>query len=281
MTAAHSHFIDLPAGQFHYLAWGTDRPTNPPAVLLHANAGSAASWSRMGPALTDRFRVFAPDLRGHGASVKPPVGSYGLREAADDIRAFLDALELTEPLLIGHSWGAAVALVLATGAETNQPAPALSGLVLEDPPAAMSPTRQNQQLNDLTRAITLPAEDLREVLTVVHPDWEDTDVNSLVEGFQNADPHIAKSLVSDGARSGPLLPLLTQLTQHTLLLRADPAHGGSLSTPDWTQARQLLPRGSMAVDLPGIPHDIHRSQFSHYMHLIRTFTAPPTSLAER
>lgn len=272
MTAARSRFIRLPAGQFHYLSWGTAQPANPPAILLHANAGSAASWSRVGPALADRFRVFAPDLRGHGDSVKPPVGYYGLRRAADDIRAFTDALELAEPLLIGHSWGAAVALAFATGAESNQSTPTLLGLVLEDPPPAMSPTLQNQQLNDLTQAIMLPAGDLRELLAAVHPDWDDIDRESLVDGFQNADPDVARSLVNDGARSGPLLPLLARLAAPTLLMRADPAHGGYLKTADWDQARQLLPNGSTALDLPGTPHDIHRSQFTCFLSSVRLFT---------
>lgn len=274
MNASYSRFIDLPAGRFHYLAWGTGRPASPPVVLLHANAGSAASWSRIGPALADRFQVYAPDLRGHGASVKPPVGSYGLREAADDTLALLDALELTEPLLVGHSWGAAVALVLSTGTETHQPAPTLSGVVLEDPPALLSLTQQHQQLNDLTRAIALPADDLREILCVVHPDWQDIDIDSMVEGLQSANPRIARSLVSDGARSGPLLPLLARLTAPTLLLRADPAHGGCLNTADWAQARRLLPPGCTALDLPGASHDIHRSQFHNFLHSLRRLATP-------
>jgi pimeloyl-ACP methyl ester carboxylesterase len=280
MADAHSRFVDLPAGRFHYLAWGTDHPAVPPAVLLHANAGSAASWSRLGPALADRFRVVAPDLRGHGASVKPPIGSYGLRKAADDIHSLFDALELTEPLLVGHSWGAAVALVLATGAESNEPAPALSGLVLEDPPAAMSPTRQSQQLNDLTRAIMLPAEELRELLTVIRSDWEPIDIDSLVDGFRNADPHIARSLVSDGAESGRLLGLLAGVSVPTLLIRADPAYGGSLDAADWQQACQLLPPDSTALDLPRTPHDIHRSQFNRFLDSIRAFVTSSTHPAD-
>ncbi|MEY9997408.1 N-formylmaleamate deformylase [Streptomyces sp. V4I8] len=272
---AISQTIDLPSGRFHYLTWGAAQPpARPTVVLLHANAGSAASWSRVGPALADRFCVFAPDLRGHGSSVKAPAGSYGLRDAANDIGAFLHALELTEPLLIGHSWGAAVALVLATGAESTKPAPALSGLVLEDPPAAMSLTRQNQPLSDLIRAMATPAEVLRELLTVVHPDWDDIDADSWVEGLQSTQPEISSSVVSDGARSGPLLPLLAQLTAPTLLLRADPAHGGSLDSTDWDQARKLLPPHSTALDMPGTPHDIHRSRFDHYLRAVRTWSCP-------
>ncbi len=118
-THGRSQFVELPAGRFHYLHWG--RAGLPPAVLLHANCGSAATWARVGPALAGDYELFALDLRGHGASAAP--GSYGLRAAADDVVGFFDALELDRPLLIGHSWGAAVALVVASGAESTAPPP--------------------------------------------------------------------------------------------------------------------------------------------------------------
>ena len=107
----------------------------PPAVLLHANSASAASWARVGPALADRFEVFALDLRGHGASAG--AGSYGLRAAADDVVDFFDALGLDRPLLVGHSWGAAVALVLASGAQSARPR-AASGRARARGPAAVA-----------------------------------------------------------------------------------------------------------------------------------------------
>ena len=65
-TGGEARFVDLPAGRFRYLRWG--RAGLPQAVLLHANAGSAASWARVGAALAGDFEVFALDLRGHGAS---------------------------------------------------------------------------------------------------------------------------------------------------------------------------------------------------------------------
>ena len=39
---------------------------------------------RVGPALADRYRVYALDMRGHGESFKPPRGTYSLRRTADD-----------------------------------------------------------------------------------------------------------------------------------------------------------------------------------------------------
>ena len=240
-------------------------------VLLHANAGSAASWSRVGPALGDRYQVFALDLRGHGASVRAPIGSYGLRKAADDVVSFLTALGVEEPMLVGHSWGAAVALVTATGAESEQLPPTVSSLVLEDPPVMMSPKLQREQINDLIKAIALPEIELREILAMVHPSWHPDDVDSLLEGFRYADPAIVESLVRDGSCTGSLLPLLGQLTVRTLLIRANPLRGGLWSEEEWAHARRILPEGCTTVELHNASHDVHRSQFNQFIQAVREF----------
>jgi pimeloyl-ACP methyl ester carboxylesterase len=80
----------LGAGRFHYRAWTTEQPSSVSVVLLHGVAGSVASWSRVGPALAEAGTpAFALDLRGHGDSVRPPPGSYGLAAAAGDVADFL------------------------------------------------------------------------------------------------------------------------------------------------------------------------------------------------
>ncbi len=91
-TLAQSQMIDLPAGRFHYVSWGAERTERPSVVLLHGVTSSAQSWVRVGPALADRYRVYALDMRGHGDSIKPARGSYSLRHSADDAIAFIEAL---------------------------------------------------------------------------------------------------------------------------------------------------------------------------------------------
>jgi pimeloyl-ACP methyl ester carboxylesterase len=86
-------------------------PDAPPMVLLHALGESAADWVPLLPRLTERFRVFAFDLRGHGDSDWPGEYSHGLM--ADDVCAALDALGLAGVVLVGHSLGGAVAYHVA------------------------------------------------------------------------------------------------------------------------------------------------------------------------
>src|SRR5712664_3816541 len=132
-TSVQSGMIDLPAGRFHYVSWGAERTELPSALLLHGITSSAQSWVRVGPALANRYRVYALDMRGHGDSIKPARGAYSLRQTADDALSFIEILALDRPLLMGHSWGGATAMLLASGAGSQKPAPTFSQGILEDP----------------------------------------------------------------------------------------------------------------------------------------------------
>ena len=70
--------------------------------------------------------VYAPDLRGHGASDWP--GAYTIEQLSADLAAFLDALGLERVALGGHSIGAVPAFLLAA-----RQADRVTRLVLEDP----------------------------------------------------------------------------------------------------------------------------------------------------
>ncbi len=65
------------------------------------------------PLIYSRFRVLALDQRGHGPSDKPDDG-YDFQAITGDLQAFIEALSLERPALVGHSWGANVALQFAT-----------------------------------------------------------------------------------------------------------------------------------------------------------------------
>jgi pimeloyl-ACP methyl ester carboxylesterase len=82
-----------------------------PMLLLHALGESGADWAPVTTAFTRHFQLITPDLRGHGASEW--TGRYAFRLMSDDILAFVDALELPEFTLVGHSMGAAVAYLVA------------------------------------------------------------------------------------------------------------------------------------------------------------------------
>ena len=82
--------------------------SGPPLLLLHGLCDSHLTWSRVAPALSRHRRVLALDLPGHGLSARPDA-SYALAWQASVVGAALDALELSEVDLVGHSYGGGVA----------------------------------------------------------------------------------------------------------------------------------------------------------------------------
>jgi len=100
----------------------------PDVVLIHGVAGNMAVWYLCGlvHALSEHFRVTAYDLRGHGYSESTPSG-YTSRDMAEDLHGLLRELGLGPVYLLGHSFGAAIALQTAL----SQP-DSVAGIVLSD-----------------------------------------------------------------------------------------------------------------------------------------------------
>jgi pimeloyl-ACP methyl ester carboxylesterase len=126
MTSSYLLLGDL---RLHYLDWNL-AAVKRPAVLLHGLASNARIWELTAPLLAQAgLRLFAPDLRGHGLTDKPD-GDYGFDVYARDLAAFFNALDLERPLLVGHSWGAMLALDYAARFPVGPRSPA--GIVLVD-----------------------------------------------------------------------------------------------------------------------------------------------------
>ncbi|HEU5149716.1 MAG TPA: alpha/beta hydrolase [Iamia sp.] len=88
---------------------GDERPA---VLLVHGWTVTAdTTFAPCYPALADRYRVVAPDLRGHGHSSPAPHGTR-LEDLADDCAAVLDALAVERAIVVGYSLGGAVAQLL-------------------------------------------------------------------------------------------------------------------------------------------------------------------------
>ena len=82
--------------------------SGPPVVLLHGLTDSHRTWRKIAPALARTHRVLMPDLAGHGLSSRPDA-SYSLDWHASVMGQWLDALDLEQVDLVGHSFGGGVA----------------------------------------------------------------------------------------------------------------------------------------------------------------------------
>lgn len=80
-------------------------------LCLHGWPQHWYEWRHLMPALADRHRVLAMDLRGFGWSDAPPDG-YEKENLATDVLAVLDELGLERVKLVGHDWGGWIGFLL-------------------------------------------------------------------------------------------------------------------------------------------------------------------------
>jgi pimeloyl-ACP methyl ester carboxylesterase len=94
--------------EFHYAEAGSGDDV---VLCLHGWPQHWYEWRQLMPALADRHRVLALDLRGFGWSQAPRDG-YEKENMADDVLAVLDELGLERVKLVGHDWGAWIGFLL-------------------------------------------------------------------------------------------------------------------------------------------------------------------------
>ncbi|HTO59471.1 MAG TPA: alpha/beta hydrolase, partial [Pseudomonadales bacterium] len=91
-----------------------DEGRGAPLLLLHGFTGSKLDFHDQIAWFSDRYRVLAPDQRGHGESTN--VGredGYSMDILVGDLAGFLDALDVERVHLLGHSMGGMVAMRFA------------------------------------------------------------------------------------------------------------------------------------------------------------------------
>ncbi|MES2536996.1 MAG: alpha/beta hydrolase [Pseudomonadota bacterium] len=87
-----------------------------PVVLLHGSGAGITGWENwhdIMPRLAERYRVLVPDIIGFGFTERPEGTQYKLKLWVQHLLDFLDALHVEKAVLIGNSFGGALALALA------------------------------------------------------------------------------------------------------------------------------------------------------------------------
>jgi epoxide hydrolase 4 len=92
------------------------------ALCLHGFPEHAYSWRYQMPLLARLgYRVWAPNLRGYGATDSPrEVSAYKTRTLVEDVASLIKAAKPRETLLLAHDWGAALAWSLAISPQTRE-----------------------------------------------------------------------------------------------------------------------------------------------------------------
>jgi pimeloyl-ACP methyl ester carboxylesterase len=98
MAAHKSGFVTANGIRLHYLDWGG---LGPVLILIHGGLDNAHIFDDLAPAFTDRFRVIAYDLRGHGRSEAK--GPFDATTRTEDLRGLMDSLGIAKVHLAGWS----------------------------------------------------------------------------------------------------------------------------------------------------------------------------------
>lgn len=106
-SSQNGQYVKANGLNMYYEENGSGRPL----VLLHGGMGAGNNSDHLIPAFSKQFRVITPDSRGHGKTENPS-GEFSYRLLADDIAAFINALELDRPSICGWSDGGQIALEL-------------------------------------------------------------------------------------------------------------------------------------------------------------------------
>ena len=127
-------FVSVDGLRLHYVSKGAGKPV----VFIHGNPGSHQDYSMtvLGE-VAESYRAFAFDRPGHGYSERHNGRSTTVEVQARLLRDALRELAIEKPLIVGHSWGGALALAMALEHEEE-----LSGLVLLAPAAYPSGSAQ-------------------------------------------------------------------------------------------------------------------------------------------
>jgi pimeloyl-ACP methyl ester carboxylesterase len=164
-----------------------ERGTGVPVVLIHGLTFSRHTWDPLLDRLAGRFRSVAVDLPGHGGSTGLP---RSFEEVGHRIYRLVTNLEIERPVVVGHSFGGALASMYAANfpvsgvVNVDQPldtrpfvrllqqvAPALRGSHF---PAAFEPIRQSigvELLPEPLRSATLATQTVRQDLVLAY--WDE------------------------------------------------------------------------------------------------------------
>lgn len=108
----NSHFVNIDGARVHFQEFGD--AAKPTLLLVHGYTASTYVWNTTAPKLAENgFRVIAIDLLGFGYSEKPSWFDYSIESQARMISRFMNRLGIGRAVIVGSSYGGAVAATLA------------------------------------------------------------------------------------------------------------------------------------------------------------------------
>jgi pimeloyl-ACP methyl ester carboxylesterase len=235
----------------------------PPLIMLHGIGMDWRVWQAISRRLVPFFHLYLLDLRGHGQSDKPAQG-YSLAHYAADVEDIVDQLRLNGAILLGSSLGGMVA------ATVEAPADLVTHRILVDPPLTGGPVRDREMFQDIRVLKHEPVQALAEYLRRSNPGAGHFLMRTMAEMWHEAADGVIDDLLARSEDYFTIDSALRLIESPTLLLQADPALGGVLSTEEARRALDILPHGSL-VQVPGAGHAIHAYKPVEFVRIVLQF----------
>lgn len=231
-----------------------------PIVLAHGFTDDARCLARLAAALASDYEVVLYDARGHGGSAASPSG-YGIEDRVADLHGVLEAYELDDPVLFGHSMGGST---VANFAARHPERP--RGVVLEDP-AGMLGTPDH------------PSDERAAAVRHRVAEWQERGAEDVAADYDEYEDAVARRL---GRARVACRPEIAEIARHgypyadvvypeievpTLVLKADAAPEQRAADVALAEA---LPDGRL-VHVDGAGHTVLRDRFDAALAALRTF----------
>ncbi|MFN8504945.1 alpha/beta fold hydrolase [Kouleothrix sp.] len=249
-----------------------DEGQGEPIVLVHAFPLSGAMWEDQIDALATRFRVVAPDLRGFGASARGS-GMASLDQAADDVAALLDHLQIERATLVGLSMGGYIAFAMLRRHRAR-----IARLVLADTRAGADSEEgrlgreQSAQLAEQNGAGAIAEQMLPRLLSAGASAAVRDEVRKIVVANDRAGIAAAQRAMAARPDSNSLLATIDIPT--LLIVGA----ADVLTPPDEARAMQRAIAHSTLVEIAGAGHLANIEAPDEFSAAIEAFIAGPQAL---
>jgi len=247
--------------------WGNRGPL---VLAVHGMTSSRKSWERLARHLDGRFRVAAYDQRGHGDSAEV-VGPMTLTQGVADLKAVAGALGEPVDVLLGHSWGGAVALLAAAELPVKR-AVAIDPMIRQ-----VDDAWYDEYLAELAEAFAYAGAQRDARTREEYATWDPLDVEAKVHAVAHMTPAPIAGLHRENPpQSWDLRETMARFSKPALLALA--AEGESIN--DEATLGDVVRRHGPAVEIvrfEGAGHNLHRTHFPAFALALDAFLARPES----
>lgn len=243
-------------------SWGTHGPI---VLCVHGITSSRRSWTRLAEFLEPSHRIFAYDQRGHGDSADV-AGPMSLAQSVRDLQTVRARLPGPVHMLVGHSWGGAVALLGGLAIHPER-------VVAIDPMIRVpGGTFDSEYVDDLRALFALAPGDREPAIRAMYDGLAPVDVDAKLHAMTHMSIASLEHLGTENDVDGGAWDLRERIARYPMpLLVCIAGIESVLSAEDQAFVAE---RGGPNVTVRVFPndgHNLHRTAFDEFANAVETF----------